>query len=119
MKNSILMVLFLLPIQIIVAQQNEIDSLMNVISKQTNDTTEVQALINVAGLYFFINPDSGIIMEKKAVDLARRLDYLKGEGIALNGLGEQLHTVGDFPQALEALFNALRIIREKKKQEIE
>ena len=51
--------------------------------------------------------------------MSRRLNYAKGEGAALDVLGEALHTVGDFPQALEALFNALRISREIKDQELE
>jgi two-component system NtrC family sensor kinase len=119
MKNTILLLLFLLTIQFVCAQQNETDSLMNIISKQRKDTTEVRALTAVAFRYTFINLDSAIIIAKEAVNLARRLNFSKGEGFALNILGEDLHTAGDFPQALEALFNALRISREIKDQEME
>ena len=58
-------------------------------------------------------------MAKEARDLARKLNYTQGEGIALNALGEASHTTGDFPQALEALFNALRISRVIKDNDME
>ncbi len=119
MKNKILMIFFLLTVQFVDAQQNEIDSFRNIISKQRKDTTEVNAIITIAWFYLFMNPDSAIIMAKEAVDLARRLNYSVGEGVALNALGEASHTTGDFPQALEALFHALRIAREIKDREIE
>ncbi|MEO8762827.1 MAG: ATP-binding protein [Ginsengibacter sp.] len=120
MKNILLMILFLFIIQFVGAQQNEMDSLMNIINKQRRDTNEMRALLGVSGIYLFSKgADSAIIFAKEALDLARRLSFSKGEGEALNGLGEDLHTAGDFPQALEALFNALRISREIKDQDIE
>jgi len=119
MKNIILVILFLWIIHVVGAQQNEIDSFRNVISKQKKDTTEVGALINIAWFYLFINPDSSIIVAKEARDLARKLNYSSGEAIALNALGEASRTIGDFPQALEALFNALRISRVIKDPDME
>jgi two-component system NtrC family sensor kinase len=119
MKNKIFLIIFLLFIQVVYAQQNEIDSLMNIINRQRKDTNEVIAKINLVGFYLFINPDSAIIMGRQAVDLARTLNYSTGEANALSLLGECLHLVGDFPQALECQFNALRISREIKDQDIE
>jgi signal transduction histidine kinase len=119
MKNKILLVLFLFIIHVVDAQQNEIDSLRNIISKQRNDTTEVNAIMAIAWFYIFANPDSAIIFAKEARDLARELNFSEGEGTALTVLGEASHTTGDFPQALEALFDALRISRRIKNKEIE
>jgi two-component system NtrC family sensor kinase len=119
MKNLILIILFSLFIQVAYAQHNEIDSFRNIISDQRKDTTEVNAMNTLSLVYLFLNPDSSIIMAKEARDLARELNYSKGEGFALNLLGEASHTTGDFPQALEALFNALRISRAIKDKEIE
>jgi len=119
MKNKILLILFLFVNHIVDAQQNEIDRIRNIISKQRKDTTEVNAITTLAWLYVFINPDSAIIIAKEARDLAREINYSEAEGNALNALGEASHTTGDFPQALEALFNALRVGREIKNKEIE
>ena len=41
MKKIILVIFFLLTIQVVDAQQNQIDSFMNIISEQKKDTTEV------------------------------------------------------------------------------
>ena len=95
------------------------DSLRQKIESANKDTNKVNLLINLTWSYLFINPDSTIIMAKEARDLASELNYSEGEGVALTALGEALHTTGDFPQALEALFNALRISREIKNKEIE
>ncbi|MEO6357543.1 MAG: ATP-binding protein [Ferruginibacter sp.] len=119
MKNTILAILFLLNIQVADAQQNEIDSFREVINGQAKDTSLVNHISNMAYFYFFINPDSSIIMAKQARDLARDLNYPRGEGYALSALGEASHTTGDFPQALEALFNSLRISKEIKDVELE
>jgi two-component system NtrC family sensor kinase len=119
MKNKIFLIISFLFIQVVYAQRNEIDSLMNIINKQRKDTNEVIAKINLVGFYLFTNPDSAIITGRQAVDLARTLNYSKGEGNALNLLGECLHLVGDFPKALESLFNALRISREIKDPDME
>jgi len=102
-----------------VAQNNFIDSLKHQLDISPADTNKVKSLINLAWTYTFINPDSAISFAKEARDLARELNYSKGEGVALNALGEASHTAGDFPQALEVLFNALRIGRATKDQEIE
>jgi len=108
-----------LTVQFLDAQESNIDSFRNIINKQRKDTTEVKAIIELGWFYVFENPDSAIIVAKEAVGSARRLNYSKGEGNALNLLGEASHTTGDFPQALEALFNALRIAREIKDKQIE
>ena len=44
MKNTIVVIFFLLIIRVVDAQQNQIDSFRNIISKQKKDTTEVDAL---------------------------------------------------------------------------
>ena len=119
MKNNILMILFVFIVHVADAQQTEIDSFRNIISKQRRDTTEVNAISTLAGFYIFINADSAIIMAKEARDLAQKLNYSEGECNALIALGEASHTTGDFPQALEALLNALRISREIKNLELE
>jgi two-component system, NtrC family, sensor kinase len=109
------LLLFILILSAVVGQASAQD-----ISKQNQkDSNQVMRLIKIAGNYFFLRPDSSIIFAKKALSLARQLNFVRGEGVALNSLGEASRIVGDFPQALEALFNALRISRDIKNQELE
>src|SRR6266498_4986668 len=163
MKNTILLILFLLTIQVVCGQQKEIDSLKNIINKQRKDTTEMKAIMKIVDLYYtqsqwdtqkvyiqrglllskslnysirkdssdvlwlievaymyrFSKPDSSIIFTKEALYLARQLKYERGESQALITLGENFRLEGDFPQALEDLFNALRISRNIGDKEME
>src|SRR6266542_6941223 len=75
------------------------------------DSSDVLWLIELAYMYRFSKPDSSIIFTKEALYLARQLNYDRGESLALITLGENFRLEGDFPQALEDLFNALRISR--------
>jgi len=70
-------------------------------------------------MYRFSKPDSSIIFTKEALYLARQLKYERGESQALITLGENFRLEGDFPQALEDLFNALRISRNIGDKEME
>ncbi|MFI5154462.1 MAG: hypothetical protein ACHQET_14090, partial [Chitinophagales bacterium] len=87
--------------------------------KVRKDTDEVQWLIQVASMYRFLRLDSSNLVAKKALDLSRELDYRNGEWGALISSGENFRLMGDFPQAIEKLFNALRISRAIGNKEFE
>src|SRR6266487_1987962 len=109
------LLLFIPTLAVIVGQASAQD-----ISKQSRkDSNEVMRLTKIAANHLFVRPDSSIILAKEALSLARQLNFVRGEGQALNSLGEASCIVGDYPQALEALFNALRISRDIKDQELE
>ncbi len=98
------------------AAQNNSDKTL---SQYAKDTNEVKRLIEIAHEYLFSKPDSSILFAKEAVSLSRQLKFIRGEGHALIALGEDYRTIGDFPQALDALFKALEISRELGDQVIE
>jgi two-component system NtrC family sensor kinase len=109
------LLLFIPTLAVVVGQVSAQD-----ISKQNQkDSNQVMRLLKIASNHLFVRPDSSIIFAKEALSLARQLNFVRGEGQALNSLGEASRIVGDFPQALEALFNALRISRDIKDQELE
>jgi len=62
------------------------------------DTSEVAWLINLASMYTFLNPDSSIISLKEALALARQLNFVKGEGVALFILEKIYVFAGNFPK---------------------
>jgi two-component system NtrC family sensor kinase len=109
------LLLFIPTLAVVVSQASAQD-----ISKQNQkDSNQVMRLLKIASNHLFVRPDSSIIFAKEALSLARQLNFVRGEGQALSSLGEASRIVGDFPQALEALFNALRISRDIKDQELE
>jgi len=83
------------------------------------DSSGVLWMLEVAFMYRFSNPDSSIIFAREALFLARQLSYKRGEGQALIILGENFRLAGDFPRALGNLFNALRVSKDIKDQELE
>ncbi len=114
-KYYFALLLFIFTLAVVVGQASAQD-----ISKQSRkDSNEVMRLTKIAANHLFVRPDSSIILAKEALSLARQLNFVRGEGQALNSLGEASRIVGDYPQALEALFNALRISRDIKDQELE
>ncbi|HMK19581.1 MAG TPA: ATP-binding protein [Chitinophagaceae bacterium] len=99
-----------------VAAQDNSDKTL---SQHAKDTNEVKRLIGIADEYRFSKPDSSVIIAEEALSLARQLNFVRGEGQALITLGEDHRLGGDFPQALEALFDALQISRSIGNQEME
>ncbi len=53
-------------------------------------------------------------MVQQAVQLARKLNFVKGEARALNRMGAVLRLRGQFPEALKTLFDALEIVHEEE-----
>ena len=99
-----------------ISAQNTINKTL---TQPPNDTSDVNKLIEFSGEYLFSNPDSSILFAKEALSLSHQLKFIRGEATALIRLGEGYRTVGDFPQALDALFRALELGRELDDQVIE
>ncbi len=85
------------------------DSLRQVLVHTRQDTNRVLLLNQLANNYRFFNPDSSLILAQQAMGLAQRLNFNKGKIHALNIYGEARRFRGEFPQALEAQFNALQL----------
>jgi len=96
------------------AQNIENKSLEYLLKNASHDTSGVNLLLKASNDISFFNPDSGLILAEKALDLARELHYKKGEVEALNTIGEVFHFMGDYPQALKTQFEVLVINRKMK-----
>lgn len=77
------------------------------------DTTRVLLLNDLAISYRFNKPDSAVKLAQRAYQLAKSLDYPKGECQALNIMGESMRFQGELLKALEVQLQALRISRAK------
>ncbi len=95
----------------------EPDSLKGLIRQTSQDTGRVLLLVQLASDYRFYKTDSAIIIAQEARQLSRRLNFIKGEVQALNTAGEAYRFQGEFPQALEYQFNALKISKNSNDKE--
>ena len=80
--------------------QNEVDNLQKQLSYATDNTHYADILNRLAMLYSEINADSSFYYAGKARDIARSLNYEKGEADAANNLGILHDLKGNMQQAL-------------------
>jgi len=105
---GLLLLIFKMPVVFCQTLQNT-DSIKLLLMKNPEDTSRILLLAQLAGNYRFFNPDSSIIIARQAMDLAQMTRFDKGKVRALNIYGEARRFQGEFPQSLEAQFNALQI----------
>jgi len=113
MKSTIFIILFLLGIIRINAQQvNFTDSLRAIINQQKNDTAEVNALAYLGRQQTL--SDSGLTNAQQGLSLAKKLNYKKGEADCLWVLGACYGDHGNFGQAIQYFLDALNIYEDLK-----
>ena len=76
------------------------------------DTARAMRLIDTSERYRFFKPDSVVPYAEKALQLSRSINFKIGELEAHTSLGEHHRVSGNYPEALENLFAALRISNE-------
>ena len=118
MKKLFIISFLLLLLQKENAQDNTTDSLKQLLSVAKEDTNKVQILINLASVYKWNKPDSAILYGLKARELARQINYVAGEIEATPVLSEALSAKGNFSQALEIDFKALKLAEKTGKQNL-
>jgi tetratricopeptide (TPR) repeat protein len=94
--------------QHLTAQQNKIDSLLTLIKTDKEDTNKVKHLYIVCNEYRLHGEyDKGLPYGKKALTLAKNLDFKKGIANAYTNIGNIYTMQGNYPEALKMLFDAL------------
>ena len=79
MKSLYITILLLLStLMITVSQTNDTDSLKKLFAQTGTDTTRVLLLNGLASSYRFSNPDSAMILTRRALQLSRKLNFTKG-----------------------------------------
>ncbi len=96
--------------------QQVIDSLKHQLAISKPDTNQVNILNGLGLWYRSIKPDSSLIFAEKALDLARKLNFISGEVNVLINLSGLFRIKGDIPKSLEFRLKALKIIEEKLPQ---
>ncbi|OJJ22947.1 hypothetical protein BKI52_00925 [marine bacterium AO1-C] len=76
------------------------DSLKATLQQDLPDTTRVHIFNELSKGYARSQPDASIIYANKAIDLAQRINYVKGIAQALSNKGAVASTKGDYPSAL-------------------
>ncbi|MES1217712.1 MAG: ATP-binding protein [Bacteroidota bacterium] len=112
MSKIIPLFLMLLIPPFLKAQTNTGDSLKQLLENETQDTNRVMLLHQLARWYNFSKPDTTLLLDRQGVELARKINFKKGETACLRGIGNVFTTKGNYPVALATDLQALKISEE-------
>lgn len=110
------LLLFLLFFTTVFSQEATVDSLQQVLKNSKDDIQTTQVLNQLASAYQDFNPNLLEEYSKRALVLARKIDFTLEEGTALLNLGNAGIISGNYTKALENFQNA-QIVFEKQLQE--
>jgi len=91
------------------AQRKNIDSLAKLLAVAKHDTSRVRLLARLGNAYTRIRPDSAFLLAQQGLQLAKELHFQAGEAASLSALGNAFSTTGNYPKALTAYLEALKI----------
>ena len=95
------------------AQIDRMDSLKTVLNQdQLPDTTHVNLLIELCEASTFTDEQGGKVYAEQALEISRRINYPKGEGLANNSIGAYFLQVGNLEKALFYVLEAERVYLE-------
>lgn len=98
---KIWVVILLLPSTIVLAQNQEVDSLENLLLHSAQDTNRVLLLNTIAYKLHTSNPDKGNRYARESIDLATHLSFDKGRAHAYNSLGAGYWNQAQYDSALK------------------
>ncbi len=106
---SLTLLLLLVSVPSFAQTKEVIDSLKSILAATKNDTIRVNAQIGLCNQYRLGNIDSSTFYGQQALKLARQIDYLPGQILALSFLTDPAVQQGDFPKTLELGFKAIQL----------
>src|SRR5687768_1695689 len=100
MRNFFLISVFFLSGLLVNSQERSVDSLKNLLSSATEDTTRILLLSEFIEHYYLYNPDSCFKLAKDALALAQRINYPRGEAYIRQSMSSLLRNMGDYSNAV-------------------
>lgn len=100
-KGLILLLFTLFFTTVAIGQTAEIDSLKNELVTAKEDTMKVRVLNLLAFRFYRIKPDTTITLATQGLELATKLDYAWGKGVAQQRIGLGYNSLGQPDKAIE------------------
>lgn len=94
--------------QFTIAQQNDIDSLLNIIKTGKNDTIKINNILLVSEYYSNESPTKAIYFASKAKNIAHFINNRIKYTECLREIGWYYYQMGNYSKALENYFEALK-----------
>lgn len=107
--------LVLLSVSPLFSQQTIADSLKTELKKKLPDSVKVKHYNDISWEYFITGGfDTCLIYAEKALSLAQKINYSKGEATAYSYIGHCRLYQGFLPEALKNYFSSLKLIEQRK-----
>src|ERR1700722_3532485 len=100
-NTCVLLLICLVQINFLYAQSKTIDSLKNLLQTEKQDSTRSILFQWLSYEYVFTKPDSAMLLARQGFELAKKIDFEKGEIIGLGSMGNMYSVMGDDAKALE------------------
>lgn len=91
------------------AQQNNVDSIKQLLLRGKQDTARVLLLNNLASYFLGSKPDTALYLAQQGLGQARKIQFVRGEANSLNTIGNVFWITGNYPKALETHLQALKL----------
>jgi tetratricopeptide (TPR) repeat protein len=109
MQKYFIFLFSLIPL-FISAKQNELDSLLNALSKlNTNDSVKVETLNKIAQYYDRRSKDSCLFYSKQALSISEQIKYYRGIGLSYSNFGSFYVNKGEYQKALKNFIEAYKV----------
>ncbi len=93
----------------LIAQTGNRDSIIQLLLNDKEDTSRVLHLADLSFEYVESKPDTMMILALQALELSRRIGFLKGEAISLNRVGNAYGSFSNYAKGMEVYLQALQI----------
>ncbi|MCE3279679.1 MAG: protein serine/threonine phosphatase [Bacteroidetes bacterium] len=104
---------------ILIAQNAQVDSLIQYVNTAKDDTVKVKTLINISFKMRTTNPKAGLEYAQEAIDLSKAIGWKPGIGKGYNSLGTNYKALSEYTKALESYQRGLTIAEDlNSKKEI-
>jgi two-component system NtrC family sensor kinase len=117
MKLIVCSLFCLVAVNLLFAQQIQIDSLRREANITQNDTLRLVWLRSIANTYSEINPDSSYYYAEQSLKLSRKLNFKLDEGGSLRQMGYALLNRGNYPRSLQTLLSAINILDDPESEQ--
>ena len=94
-------------------KRSQIDSLKIYLTETDQDTSRVQILNAVSGLYRS-QPDSAMYYGQQALTLAKKINYVRGEIGAMLSISMALVELGNLPSGMNLILKAVRMAEDNR-----
>lgn len=98
------------------AQTRTIDSLKRLLQTEKQDSTRSILFQWLSYEYDYTKPDSAMLLARQGLELAKKIDFDRGEIIGLGSMGNLYSVMGDDAKALEILLQALKKSEDSKEK---